>query len=365
MRLDRSGATISMALFLGYKREELPTLDAWFAALYPGQHEQTRAYYEGVKGTGFPEISVIPIIRKDGASRLIEFAAYRDDSGEVWTLNDVTERVSAEEQYRVLFEHSSDAHVLFDHSGIIDCNNAALAMIGATDKKQLLGRHPAVFSPEQQPDGRLSREKAIEIDAIARQKGVHRFEWMRRRLDGVEFPVEVTLTPMMLSGRLVMLSVWHDLTVRKRAEAEILQARERLNLALVGSKLAFFEWNLKSGEVFLSERWAEMLGTEPGEIRTTFKDLEALVHPDDLDQQRTVIRDLLKGNSRFYQAEHRVRTRSGDYIWVQSHGQVTERNAAGRVVRVIGTNADITERRRGEENLKEAHADLGASVDAL
>ena len=349
----------------GYKREELPTLAAWFAALYPGQHEQARAYYEGVKAARFPEISVIPIIRKDGASRLIEFAAYRDDSGELWTLNDVTERVSAEEKYRVLFEHSSDAHVLFDNSGIIDCNNAALAMIGATDKQQLLGRHPALFSPEHQPDGRLSREKAIEIDVIARQKGVHRFEWMRRRLDGIEFPVEVTLTPMTLSGGLVMFSVWHDLTARKRAEAEILQTRERLNLALVGSKLAFFEWNLESGEAFLSERWGEMLGTEIAEIRTTFKELEALVHPDDLDQQRAVIRDLLTGNSRFYQAEHRVRTHSGDYIWVQSHGQVAERNAAGRVVRVVGTNADITHRKHAEEELKEAHAKLGSGVKVL
>ena len=349
----------------GYKREDLPTLDAWFAALYPGRHDQVREYYEGVKTAGFPEVSVIPIVRKDGANRLIEFAAYRDDSGEVWTLNDVTERVSAEEKFRVLFEHSSDAHVLFDNSGIIDCNNAALAMIGATDKQQVLGQHPAAFSPEYQPDGRLSREKAIEIDAIARQKGVHRFEWMRRRLDGIEFPVEVTLTPMTLAGRTVMVSVWHDLTERKHAEAEVLQTRERLNLALVGSKLAFFEWFPESGVAFLSERWAEMLGVEPGEIRTTFKDLEALVHPEDLDQQRAMIRDLLKGNSRFYQAEHRVRTRSGDYIWIQSHGQVAERNAAGRVIRVVGTNADITERRRGEENLKEAYANVGASVNAL
>lgn len=125
------------------------------------------------------------------------------------------------DRFRVLFEQSSDAHLLFDDNGIIDCNAAALTMMRCSDKARLLGVHPARLSPERQPDGRLSHEKGDEMCALARQNGSHHFEWARLALDGTEIPVAVTLTEVMLSDKPVLLSVWHDLTERKQAEQQI------------------------------------------------------------------------------------------------------------------------------------------------
>ncbi len=336
----------------GYKPVELPTLDAWFRALYPDKPEEIRSLYDADRAAGFPVPRVVPIRRKDGAQRLLEFAAYGDDSGEVWLVNDVTERVHAEEKFRVLFEYSSDAHLLFDESGVIDCNNAALAMVGCVDRKRILGLHPAVLSPEVQPDGRTSAEKSVEMDAIARQQGYHRFEWLHRRLDGTEFPVEVTLNPVSLGGRQVMLTVWHDLTERKRNEAEVIRTREQLRLALVGSKLALFEWNVGTGELFLDERWAEMLGVKPGPVRTTIEAVANLVHPDDVEALRSRTRDLIKGRLDFYETEQQVKTASGRYLWVQTKGKVVERDSTGMALRVAGTNADITEQKKAEQNFR-------------
>lgn len=227
----------------GYQQSELPTLDAWFAALYAGKSDEVRRLYQADKATGFPAPRVLPITRKDGAQRLLEFAAYGDDSGEVWLISDVTERV--------------------------------------------------------------------------------------------------------------------------QAEAEVMRAREQLRLALVGSKLALFEWNVKTGEVFLSERWAEMIGERPGPTRTTMEALTRAVHPDDTDNVRLLIYNMIKGNTAFYEADHRVKTASGSYIWIQSHGKVVERDSEGRAIRVSGTNADITERKRAEQELREAHDKLGSGVRAL
>ncbi|MBA3546496.1 MAG: PAS domain S-box protein [Nannocystis sp.] len=128
---------------------------------------------------------------------------------------------SANEKFRVLFEYSSDAHLIFDQYGIIDCNNAAIDMLRCTDKAQVLHLHPAALSPERQPDGRSSLEKSVEMDGLARKHGHHRFEWMHRRLDGEDFPVEVTLTPVVLSTGPALLVVWHELTELKRHEAEL------------------------------------------------------------------------------------------------------------------------------------------------
>jgi len=129
----------------------------------------------------------------------------------------------AEERFRTLFEFSNDAHLIFDieTGGIIDCNAEAIRMLRCTDKSQVLAIHPAVLSPEYQPDGRRSLEKSIEMDATARKNGYHRFEWTHRRMNGEDFPVEVTLTPVVLHSGPALLVVWHEITDVKRTEAEL------------------------------------------------------------------------------------------------------------------------------------------------
>ncbi|MDC0669710.1 PAS domain-containing protein [Nannocystis radixulma] len=138
--------------------------------------------------------------------------------------------VLAEERFRVLFEHSSDAHLILAPTGIIDCNSAALKMLRCDDRSCLRNLHPAALSPERQPDGRLSREKSIEMDDTARARGVHRFEWMHQRMDGEEFPVEVTLTPVRLPDGPVLLVVWRDLTEQRARAAELREQAVQLAL---------------------------------------------------------------------------------------------------------------------------------------
>ncbi len=142
--------------------------------------------------------------------------------------SDIIVRERAEEKFRVLFEYSSDAHLLFDEErGILDSNPAAVEMLGYPSKAALLGVHPARLSPELQPDGRRSMEKCLEMDATAHRNGYHRFEWSHQRINGEVFPCEVTLTPVPLAGKSVILVVWHDLSERKRVETELAdRARE-------------------------------------------------------------------------------------------------------------------------------------------
>lgn len=136
----------------------------------------------------------------------------------------------ADDRFRILFDHSSDAHFIFDETGITDCNEATIALLKATDKSHVLSLHPAELSPEFQPDGRRSLEKSLEMDATARARGYHRFEWMHRKVDGDVFPVAVTLNSVEIDGRPVMIAVWHDLTEIKRVEHELRQRREELEV---------------------------------------------------------------------------------------------------------------------------------------
>jgi diguanylate cyclase (GGDEF)-like protein/PAS domain S-box-containing protein len=168
-----------------------------------------------------------------------------------------------------------------------------------------------------------------------------------------------------IAGFFVLAS---DVTPLKLTEQKLRESEQQLSLALEGSQLVPFDWNIATGEVFLGERWAVMLGGKPAPTRTTFGELEQLVHPDDRLEVGRVVRDALKGVTPYYRAEQRIRTSSGDWIWIQSHGQVTARDhRTGRALRLIGTNADVTERKRAEVELAESRALLerAAQYDSL
>jgi PAS domain S-box-containing protein len=139
---------------------------------------------------------------------------------------DITEREASDERFRILFERSSESHLLLDETGIIDCNDATLRMLRCVRKSDVLGRGSAQLSPTRQPDGRLSVVVAAQMLQRARDHGFHRFEWTYQRSDGGTFPVEATLTPVRLNGREVILAVWHDIAEQKKVEHALRAAKD-------------------------------------------------------------------------------------------------------------------------------------------
>jgi len=140
----------------------------------------------------------------------------------------------SESKYRALFENSADAMFILHDGYQVDCNNAAVEMLRYTDKAHILQTHPAELSPQRQPDGRLSYEKAEEMIATALAQGCHRFEWIHQRADGEDFPVEVLLTAIPDEGRKVLHVVWRDITARKQDEKLL---AEQLTVLTLGAEV--------------------------------------------------------------------------------------------------------------------------------
>jgi PAS domain S-box-containing protein len=124
----------------------------------------------------------------------------------------------SEKRFLDVIYSSKDAILLIDGSIFVDCNEATAQMLGYSTRKEFLMTHPSKLSPQKQPDGRESFEKAEEMMRIASEKGSNRFEWIHRKANGEDFPVEVSLTPIALKGRNVIYCVWRDITDRKIAE---------------------------------------------------------------------------------------------------------------------------------------------------
>ena len=133
--------------------------------------------------------------------------------------------------FESLFERSADAIWLYDPQTIVllDCNEAAVKLIGAENKWQLLRTRPEQLSPPLQPDGTSSDQKSAEIVALVEKKKAHRFEWVIRRLDnGTDIPVEVTSTAMPIDGKSIHVIISRDISERKKAERELLEMTQAL-----------------------------------------------------------------------------------------------------------------------------------------
>lgn len=133
-----------------------------------------------------------------------------------------------DDRYRILFEHSADAMLIIDGDKFVDFNAATLKMLGYANREELFATHPSQLSPEFQPDGRPSFDKANEMIAIALENGSNRFKWTHTRANGEEFPVEVLLTAVPFDGRTIIHVVWRDITQRTLIEQELIQHRDHL-----------------------------------------------------------------------------------------------------------------------------------------
>jgi PAS domain S-box-containing protein len=162
------------------------------------------------------------------------------------------------------------------------------------------------------------------------------------------------------SGQLHCLDgVIFDITEHKQAEVALQISQERLQMAIEGSALGLWDWQIPTGETYFDPQWAQILGYELEEIEPHYHTWEQLVHPEDLPIILALLNTYLQGDIPLYEAEFRMQSKSGEWRWVLARGKVFEWNQSGQPVRMTGTYKDITDRKAltRELALREARLD--------
>ena len=136
------------------------------------------------------------------------------------------------------------------------------------------------------------------------------------------------------------------------AAESIKENEERLKFALEGAREGVWDWNTQTGKVNFSVRWKGILGYSDTEIDNSFDEWKRLIHPDDLEHSLATIKAYFEGKIPDYSLEHRLLCKDGSWKWILSRGMVITKTAEGKPLRLIGTHADITERKNTEEALK-------------
>ena len=182
----------------------------------------------------------------------------------------------SESKHRVLFEDSSDAHLLSDENGFVDCNSALLQMFGYTNLAELKGLRPADLSPPNQPDGTPSQAGVDREMATTFLKGANSFEWLHRRKNGEVFPAEVCLTALTLNGRPGLLGTVRDITERKLAEASLRNSEEQFRQLADNISEVFFVVEPEPLRMaYLSPAYEEIWGT-PARKSMTARGLDGI-----------------------------------------------------------------------------------------
>lgn len=142
-----------------------------------------------------------------------------------------------------------------------------------------------------------------------------------------------------------------ELEVAERT-AELAEAKHRMELAICGADLGTWDWEVPTGKVTFNERMAEMLGYSLGEIEQHVSTWEKIIVPDDMPATVKAMTLHLQGKTEFYEMEHRLQHKAGQWIWVLAKGRAIKRHGDGSPLRVCGTYLDITKRKKAEEDQK-------------
>jgi diguanylate cyclase (GGDEF)-like protein/PAS domain S-box-containing protein len=135
-----------------------------------------------------------------------------------------------------------------------------------------------------------------------------------------------------------------------REKRERRAAEERYALAVEGAADGLWDWDLRTGRIYFSPRWREMLGFEEAEVEPALAGWHGRVHPEDLTRLKQALDEHLKAGTQPFECEYRMRHKDGGWRWVLSRG-VAVRDAEGRAVRMAGSQTDITRRKSAEEAL--------------
>ncbi|ELZ79653.1 putative light and redox sensing histidine kinase [Haloferax larsenii JCM 13917] len=136
-------------------------------------------------------------------------------------------------------------------------------------------------------------------------------------------------------------------------QEQLLEQRTQLDLALEGGQLGVWDWDVQTDTVSFNEQWAAMLGYSLDEIQPDISAWSNRVHPEDLPMAEVALDAHFDGETEYYKCDHRMQSKSGDWIWVRDVGRVVERDDNGNPLRAVGIQQDITTDKQRELKLQD------------
>jgi len=198
------------------------------------------------------------------------------------------------------------------------------------------------------------RSQSLEIEYRLRiATGEYRWFQDRGRVNEWDFQGNAT----------VAIGVSLDIEAQKQAELELRSSEARLETAVWGAKIGLWELDFQSEHTRWHNDWCERLDLDACDGPDHVERWDANIHPDDVDKAQRNFSAHVAGRSDHYDAEYRIRTRSGEWRWLFERGRVVERGPDGEALRMVGVCMDIEERTAAEHDARELQQWLEHAID--
>ncbi|HUB27364.1 MAG TPA: PAS domain S-box protein, partial [Tepidisphaeraceae bacterium] len=319
----------------------------------------------------------------DGSVKHVHVVAHAkaDKPGQlvfVGALMDVTAAKEAQEKlrrserrYAVTLSSIGDAVIATDDAAHVTFMNLVAEKLTGWQSADAMGRPiTEVFRIINEETRQTVEDPAAKVLRMGTVVGLANHTALLAR-DGREIPIDDCGSPIIGDDGKIngVVLVFRDMTQRRKAkESELLRrSKERLELAVHGSNLSIWEFDMPDGRIENSRStlinvW-ELLGYDPVTAPTDFATVIALeVHPEDLERLMSSVRMFLAGESREFEAKYRVRHKDGSERWRLTRG-VAVRDPDGKPVQFIGSCVDITDLKQAEEALGKSEQRFRTFVD--
>jgi len=260
----------------------------------------------------------------------------------------------SEQNMRITLDSIGDAVIATDSSGRVTRLNPVAEHMTGWRQAEAVGQDLVeVFPIFSARDGARVEDPVAKVLATGAVIGLANHTQLLSR-DGSRRHIADSAAPIRnREGTTVgVVLVFRDVSEEYRLRERLVENEERLALALDGSGLGSWDWDMPSGRVVFDERWATMLGERLEDLESSVRTWKERIHPDDRERTRKALDDHLEGRTPAYESEHRLATRDGGWCWVLDKGRVIERDDEGRPLRMCGTHLDLSERKRIEERAK-------------
>jgi PAS domain S-box-containing protein len=251
-----------------------------------------------------------------------------------------------------IVESSDDAIIGKDMQGIItDWNNGATQLYGYS-AGEVVGKPLSILMPPDRAD-----DFAEILTKIRRGEVVKHFETVRQKKDGTHVEVSLTISPISdPEGKIIGAStISRNITERKRAERALRESEELLRMAAQAGRMVAYEWDTATDRVVRMGGVTQILGEVEGPY-TTGQHILSMIPPEDRERLNAAIAQLTPEKPDL-QIRYRMVRSDGNVIWVERTSRA-DFDEHRKMVRTIGMLADITDRVRTEEALREKDKDL-------
>jgi PAS domain S-box-containing protein len=310
----------------------------------------------------------VQLVRKNGERffALLLLTLLRDKHGAVTGMLgssvDITERRKAEEelkaseeQFRLIYEKSPLGIAFVNAEGLItSCNDKFVEIAGAT-REQLIGFNLKTGVRDDKVRSAVDRALAGEL---ATYEGDYVTATGSRKIAMRNIYSPLYAKSGLLRG--IML-VAEDITERKRLDEQLRRQIERFDLVAAGARDGIWDWDVPNKRVFFSSRWKAMRGFSDEEVGDSEVEWSGGIHPEDAPRVFASVQAHFEDKTPWFSEDYRVRRKDGSWMWIHDRG-LALKDPEGRVIRMSGSETDITERKAMEEEREKLITDLKAAM---